>query len=78
MIMMCFSPQHCGRFPENIFELPNRISQLRLKHFGWRKPEDRLKKFKRYQRLDPNGLYGWKEQYMSILDDNPNLVEWVE
>ncbi|WP_397361271.1 glycosyltransferase, partial [Paenibacillus sp.] len=49
------SPQHCGRFPENIFELPHQLSNLRLKHLGQ-----------------------WKEQYLSILDEHPHLIPWVE
>ena len=28
------APQHCGRFPANIFELQHELSNLRLKHFG--------------------------------------------
>ncbi|MFJ5714169.1 glycosyltransferase family 2 protein [Neobacillus sp. NPDC093127] len=72
------TPQHCGRFPENIFELPNRISPLRLLHFGWAKPSDRIEKFQRYMELDPEGLYGNVDQYLSILDENPVLIRWEE
>ncbi|OMD44127.1 glycosyltransferase family 2 protein [Paenibacillus odorifer] len=72
------SPQHCGRFPENIFELPHQLSNLRLKHLGWSKAEFRLEKYLRYMLLDPNGQYGWKEQYLSILDEHPHLIPWVE
>lgn len=71
-------PQHCGRLPENIFELPHQLSNLRLKHLGWSKPEFRLEKYLRYMVLDPDGRYGWKEQYQSILDQNPRLVPWNE
>lgn len=70
--------QHCGRFPENIFELPHHLSSLRLKHLGWVDPQHRLEKYQRYMLLDPEAKYGWKEQYMSILDDNPNLIPWIE
>ncbi|MBY3622342.1 glycosyltransferase [Acinetobacter sp. CUI P1] len=72
------SPQHCGRFPENIFELPHQLSNLRLKHLGWSKAEFRLEKYLRYMLLDPDGRYGWKEQYLSILDEHPHLIPWVE
>ncbi|MDF9840850.1 MULTISPECIES: glycosyltransferase [unclassified Paenibacillus] len=72
------TPQHCGRLPENIFELPHQLSNLRLKHLGWSKPEYRLDKYLRYMLLDPDGQYGWKEQYQSILDQQPKLVPWVE
>jgi hypothetical protein len=71
-------PQHCGRFPENIFELPHQLSNLRLKHLGWSKPEYRMEKYLRYMHLDPDGQYGWKEQYLSILDQQPKLIPWVE
>ncbi|MEK4344827.1 glycosyltransferase family 2 protein [Paenibacillus sp. FSL P4-0184] len=72
------SPQHCGRFPENVFELPHQLSNLRLKHLGWSKAEFRLEKYLRYMLLDPDGQYGWKEQYLSILDEHPHLIPWVE
>ncbi|NGY89793.1 glycosyltransferase [Bacillus megaterium] len=72
------TPQHCGRFPNNIFQLPNSISDLRVKHYGWSKLEYRLEKYKRYLTLDPHAQYGTKEQYESILDENPNLIKWEE
>ncbi|GAB1786514.1 hypothetical protein PMEGAPL128_56290 [Priestia megaterium] len=72
------TPQHCGRFSNNIFQLPNSISNLRVKHYGWSKLEYRLEKYKRYLTLDPHGQYGMKGQYDSILDENPNLIKWEE
>ncbi|KQO13814.1 glycosyl transferase [Paenibacillus sp. Leaf72] len=72
------TPQHCGRFPANILELPHQLSGIRLKHYGWAKEEHRREKLHRYQLLDPDAKYGWKEQYLSILDNNPQLVEWQE
>ncbi|OME94851.1 MULTISPECIES: glycosyltransferase [Paenibacillus] len=72
------TPQHCGRFPENIFELPHQLSDLRLKHYGWAKSEYRIEKFQRYMLLDPEAKFGWMEQYLSILDENPNLIPWIE
>lgn len=72
------TPQHCGRFPKNITELKGVNSDLRIKHLGWMKPADRLKKYYRYKKLDPNSIYGIKEQYQSILDPRPNLVPWVK
>ncbi|MEK4518949.1 glycosyltransferase [Paenibacillus sp. FSL H8-0122] len=71
-------PQHCGRLPENIFELSHQLSSLRLKHLGWSDPESRHRKYLRYMQLDPDGQYGWMEQYQSILDPNPRLVSWSE
>lgn len=73
------TPQHCGRMPRwDSGTLHERGSQLRLKHYGWANPENRLAKYHRYMQLDPGARYGWKEQYESILDPNPNLVAWKE
>ncbi|NGP46281.1 glycosyltransferase [Bacillaceae bacterium SIJ1] len=68
------TPQHCGRFPENIWSHPNRLSNWRVKHLGWSREEDRRQKYVRYQTLDPNGVYGQIAQYESILDPNPTLI----
>ncbi len=70
--------QHCGRVPMNIMELPYETSELRLKHFGWANKAERIKKYERYMKLDPEGEFGIKEQYESILDENPNLILWEE
>lgn len=73
------TPQHCGRLPLEISNYPNQVlSDLRLKHYGWVRAEDRLEKYERYKLLDPGARYGWKEQYESILDISPHLVEWKE
>ncbi|MDR6554654.1 glycosyltransferase [Paenibacillus qinlingensis] len=71
-------PLHCGRFPDNMFDLPAFILPNRVKHLGWSTPEIRAHKYERYMRLDPDGSYGWKEQYESILDPAPRLVKWSE
>ncbi len=67
---------HCGRFPANIYNLPGKKSNLRLQHFGWARPEDRVAKYLRYKKLDPTAKYGIQEQYLSILDPTPKLIEW--
>jgi GT2 family glycosyltransferase len=72
------TPQHCGRMPRNIMQLPNKISNLRIKHYGWARESDRLNKYNRYMLLDPNGKYGSIRQYVSILDRNPKLTMWNE
>lgn len=72
------TPQHCGRFPCNIADLPSTICDLRIKHMGWSKKGDRLKKYERYLSLDIDAKYGIKEQYETILDECPNLIDWVE
>ncbi|MCM3786332.1 glycosyltransferase family 2 protein [Neobacillus mesonae] len=70
------TPQHCGRFPLNIFEFPYICHHARIQHYGWARREDRLHKYVRYRKLDPEAKYGWKEQYESILDMEPVLVPW--
>lgn len=70
------SPQHSGRFPNNTFSFKRSKNEARIKHLGWATKEDREAKFKRYKKLDPDAIYGIKEQYDSILDISPNLIEW--
>ena len=70
------TPQHCGRFPYNLQKLTGATSNLRIKHLGWLKPEDRLQKYYRYKKLDPESVFGIEEQYQSILDPRPNLLPW--
>ncbi|SNS05657.1 Glycosyltransferase, GT2 family [Anaerovirgula multivorans] len=70
------TPQHCGRFPINTFSFPRATSEFRVKHFGWATQEDRVEKYKRYGLLDPDAIYGIREQYDSIMDTNPNLIRW--
>lgn len=72
------NPVHCGRLPNNVLELNTSISKYRLKHYGWMRQEDRLKKYARYKKHDPQGIYGNVNQYASILDPNPRLVRWSE
>jgi len=67
--------QHCGRHPININQLEYELSNnVNIKHYGWSQREDREKKYQRYKELDPESKFGWKEQYESIMDENPNLV----
>lgn len=67
--------QHCGRLPENLWELRTRGTDImRIKHYGWAKPVDRQRKFERYMRYDPQGKYGVLEQYLSILDSEPKVI----
>lgn len=72
------TPQHCGRFPLTIQHFAYGCHSPRVKHYGWARAEDRIRKYERYQALDPDARYGWKEQYESILDADPILLEWSE
>jgi glycosyltransferase involved in cell wall biosynthesis len=70
--------QHCGRWPVDIGELRTASSDVRLKHLGWARADDRQRKYERYRQLDPDGRYGSLLQYESILDPAPNLVRWQD
>lgn len=70
--------QHCGRFPSTVLKLIGTFSSMRLKHYGWANEKDRSMKYERYKILDPDAKYGIKEQYESILDQNPSLLAWKE
>lgn len=72
------SAQHCGRWPLDVGRLRTATSELRLKHLGWARPEDRQAKYERYRLLDPQARHGSAAQYESILEPNPNLVCWQE
>ena len=70
---------HCPRLPENAVRiLPYCHYPLRIKHLGWLRDEDKKQKYDRYQKMDPAGKYGSKEQYESILDEHPHLEKFVE
>ncbi len=69
---------HVSRFPTSIQHMTYLTDELRVCHYGWAREQDRITKYNRYLTLDPQGEYGWKEQYDSILDQNPNLVKWEE
>lgn len=51
-------PLHCGRIPKNVTYLPTYKSDLRIKHSGWMKKEDRIKKYFFYAEHDPDGKWG--------------------
>lgn len=70
--------QHCGRMPKNVYQMDYANVDIRIKHYGWSREEDRIKKYERYMKLDPNGTIGVSEQYRSILDKQPNLVRFTD
>lgn len=72
------TPQHCGRFPLTIQHFAYGCHSPRVKHYGWARAEDRIRKYERYHALDPDARYGWKEQYESIVDTEPRLLQWSE
>lgn len=68
-------PLHCGRLPINS-HCNIYLSLAKVKHMAYVKAEDRKKKYENYMKLDGKGLYGIMAQYKSILDENPNLVDF--
>lgn len=70
--------QHCGTLPKNVYLLPYCNSDIRCKHLGWSRETDRQRKYDRYMTLDKEGKYGNLKQYESIMDKNPNLVEFKD
>jgi len=66
-------PLHCGRLPLNACNLMAVTNQVKIQHWGWSKPEDRQAKYDRYMRTDPDGLHGSLDQYLSIMDPDPQL-----
>lgn len=66
------SKLHCGRFPENAVTLCGN-TELPLQHWGWSREEERKEKFERYMKADPKGKNGNLKQYLSIMDESPNL-----
>ncbi|NRD79498.1 glycosyltransferase family 2 protein [Bacillus sp. BRMEA1] len=70
---------HVHRLPLSYNALPGCATDIRVKHFGWAgTEEERFQKYKRYMSVDPEGKWGNLEHYQSILDPNPNLIEWKE
>lgn len=70
---------HVPRLPATCAALQGLTTDLRIKHLGWAGPlEERVQKYVRYKKLDPEGKWGNIAQYESILDLSPSLVEWKE
>lgn len=69
--------QHCGRFPKNLSYFDLLACDIGVRHMGWSREADRIEKYNRYRRLDPDGKYGSVAQYQSILDPKPTLRPWL-
>ena len=67
---------HCYRHPVNVYEMPGCFCYVRLKHYGYLTKEIQKAKYERYTTLDPNGVFELKEQYESILKENPTLEKF--
>jgi glycosyltransferase involved in cell wall biosynthesis len=70
---------HCGRLPLEIDKDNILIDKDNyIKHMGWSTEKDRIEKYNRYMKIDGEGKHGWLDQYKSILDKNPNLIQLEE
>ncbi|MFA5385618.1 MAG: glycosyltransferase [Eubacteriales bacterium] len=68
--------RHCGSIPVLPEGAYGTHSNIRVKHFGWARPEDRERKY--YERVaeDPNSSMFPRKVYEAILDSSPTLVKW--
>jgi glycosyltransferase involved in cell wall biosynthesis len=68
---------HCGSLPLNAYycAFP---SKLQVQHMAYSTLELRQQKVEFYKNLDPNAEWGIKEQYDSILDENPTLINFKD
>lgn len=66
---------HCGRIPINSFynAYP---TDLQVLHMGYSQNDLRQEKYAFYMDLDKNGENGNLKQYKSIIDENPNLIDF--
>lgn len=69
---------HCGRFPMNASENFVFTTDAAIKHMGWATELDRIKKYQRYMKVDPDGKHGILAQYESILDKYPVLRRFCQ
>lgn len=68
-------PFHCGRLPINAYTNAY-ISNIQVLHLSYSKESLRKEKFKSYMKIDGKGKCGSLEQYYSILDPMPHLVNF--
>jgi glycosyltransferase involved in cell wall biosynthesis len=71
---------HCGRFPQSYRKLTRLESDLRIKHLGWAKEEERQVKYKRAIDQDPTFIYMNKQHYESIILSPEKIIlrKWIE
>lgn len=66
---------HCGRFPLNSSAKMN-PTNIPIIHMGWSTEKLRKEKYERYMKIDGKNKNGLIGQYQSIMDNNPNLIEF--
>ena len=66
---------HCGRIPLNSYYSAY-PSQLQVLHMGYSREDLRQEKHDFYMSIDAEGKNGSLPQYKSIIDPNPNLLDF--
>ncbi len=71
-------PIHCGRFPVSYHDRVTFYSPWRVRHYGWARAEDHLKKYLFYRERDM-GLYGRVLEHTdSVIASTVTLEPWIE
>lgn len=62
-------PVHCGNAPPYFYDIPAKYSYVphMVLHTGLMRPEDRQKKYERYQKYDPHARHKGAEYYQELL-----------
>ena len=74
-------PFHCGRWP--LYYRKGLItfqSDIRVKHFGWVRAEERCEKYRVYKAMDPEGRLSAADHLESVLAPSASVVleEWFD
>ncbi len=70
-------PIHCGRFPLAYRDRSTYFSHLRVRHYGWSRREDHLRKYLFYRERDL-AVYGAAQSHTeSVLSPEIRLEPWV-
>ncbi len=71
-------PIHCGRFPRAYLDRATFYSHLRVRHFGWARQEDHLRKYLFYRERDLSVVGKVRQQTESIISANVALEPWLD
>ena len=70
--------RHCGSLPFSILgNTPTYIATTKVKHLGYLKEEDRIRKYKEKTEDDKNNEFYSKEVYQEILNNSPPLYNFI-
>lgn len=69
---------HSGRHPLDYLNLDALKHPLRIKHLGWSREAERLRKHEWYLKIDERPNEGNLNLYKHIADPNPVLRPWIE